>query len=656
MSEQAPRYLKSVVVPVARPDTAPHMLQLAISLIDPDDDNCKVYALTVSIEEEETSERLEYLTPIVNAFNSQGHHVELVTQIASSITRGILDGAREHGAEALVIGVHRPDRGQVKLGSVVENIIEAAPCNVLVYRPAASVKFDHVFVPIDNNANNPAALRTGILLAKTHAVPFSPLYIQRDYSYRADREQQVRAALDILDPELVKKDIIPGRDPAERILQMVDDNDMLVLAFSQKANLDRQLAGDVPSTLLNRAPGPVLIASQIFQERGTVMGTVQRTLQRWNPALTQVERNEIVWQARKAAMPGIDYSMLILMSAALASIGLMLNSVAVIIGAMLVAPLMSPLGALATGLATGQLDITRRAVTTLVQGVLLALIISFVMGAVLPLEAPTPEMLARGQPTMLDAAVALVSGLVAAFALARKEIPAALAGVAIAAALMPPVCTIGLGLAFRHPGLAGGATLLFLANILFIVVAQNAIFLWMGMRPGRRQQTRRNVGVWWALIVGLLAIVVALIVALGQRANIALDIKEFLSERLPNTQFVDIDTADLGDNALDVVFTVRAEEAISAQQVGALEEEVSATFKRNISLEVVTLLAISPRTPFEQAVQNYLRDDMGLERVESLTITEGNATFFVEATVRVLQPITPEQIQAAEMALSEPSP
>ncbi|MDQ7025451.1 MAG: DUF389 domain-containing protein [Anaerolineae bacterium] len=652
MSEQTPRYLQKVVVPISNPATVPHMLQLASSLIDPDDDDSRVYALTVSIEGESTSERLSHIEPIVNAFISQGHRIELVTQIASSITRGILDGAREHGAEALILGVHKPDKGQVKLGSLVENIIEAAPCNVLVYRPAESVKFDCVAVPIDNNRSNQAALRTACLLAKSNEAIFSPLYIQRDYTYRKDKEQAIRATLDILDPHLIKKDIIHGRDPAAQILRQVDDNDLLVLGFSQKSNLDSQLEGDLTSKLLNDAPGPVLIASQIFQERGTVVGTLQRTLQHWNPAMTQVERNELVWQARKAARAGIDYSMLILLSAALASIGLMLNSVAVIIGAMLVAPLMSPLGALATGLATGQLDITRRAVVTLLQGVLLALIISFVMGSVLPLDTPTSEMLARGNPSMLDAAVALVSGLVAAFAIARKEIPVALAGVAIAAALMPPVCTIGLGLALGNPSLAGGATLLFLANILFIVVAQNVIFLWIGMRPGRRQVTRRGVTVWWTLILGLLVIVLSLIIALSQRAGIEQDVRDYLLTQLPLAQFVDIETDDLADNGLDVTLTVRAQEAISAQRVGELEDDISLAFRRPIDLEIVTLLAVSPRDNLEQVMLDYLRDTMQVARVDSLTITEGNATFFVEATVRSEQEITPQEIQQAEEALS----
>jgi len=491
------QFFKRILVPIARPDTAAQMLELATALIDPE--NGKVIALTVGINDEgtETSQRMEEIQPIVEQFE----HVELVTQIASSITRGILDGAREQRAEALIMGVHRSDRREVQLGTVVENIIQAAPCNVLIYRTGESNNFERVIVPLDNNSMAGMALHLGTLLATARDTGISTPIIQRDYTSTREKEEFFRETLAVMNEDKIgKREFVQGRTPGETLLNTLTGRDMLVLGFSQKANLDLEFGRDISDTLLRRAAGPVLLYSQILKERDTVTGFTQRLLQRFNPALTQVERNELVWAARKSAMSSIDFNWLIMMSAGLASLGLMLNSVAVIIGAMLVAPLMSPLGALAIGLAVGDLSMSRRAALTLLQGVALALLISITMGLLLPISSPTSEMLSRGTPSLLDAAVALVSGLVAAFALARKEIPVALAGVAIAAALMPPVCTIGLGIAFGNTRLASGATLLFVTNITFIVASQNVIFLWMGMLPGRRQETRRGVLIWWVLI------------------------------------------------------------------------------------------------------------------------------------------------------------
>ena len=250
----------------------------------------------------------------------------------------------------------------------------------------------------------------------------------------------------------------------------------------------------------------------------------------FNPQLTLVEQNELIWSAEKNGSSNLDYIVMIVLSAALATLGLLTNSVAVIIGAMLVAPLMSPISSLSTGMATGILHITRRASVTLFTGVTLALLISLVMGAALPIDTPTDEMLARGSPNLLDAAIALVSGWVAAYATARKGIPAALAGVAIAAALMPPISTIGLGIALRDIDLAFGANLLFLANIAFIIAAQYSTFLWMGMRPteDRAGVTLNRSRAWWIVLFLVTLSVLVAFVRLGSQAIDEAHIRERL--------------------------------------------------------------------------------------------------------------------------------
>lgn len=650
---QHPDYFKTVIVPISKPDTAMPMLQLAASLIDPEDG--KVIALTVGLADagEMTSERLESLQLILDQID-EVPHIEHVTQIASSITRGILDGAREQGAEALIIGVQTSSENEVNLGNVVENIISAAPCNVLIYRTGDAPEFERVIVPLDDNRMTPMALYVGTMIAKTHKISISTPIIQRDYTSTREKEERFRDLLDTLDEDQVgKREFIMGRTPGGRLLQQIGSEDLLILGFSQKANLELEFGRDVSDILLRRASGPVLLYSQIFEDRDTVVGTVQRYLQRFNPALTQVERNELIWGARKAALPGIDYSMLILLAAGLASLGLMANSTAVIIGAMLVAPLMSPLGALAIGMAAGELNITRRAVFTLIQGVFLALLISIVMGWLLGINVPTPEMAARGNPTLLDAGVALVSGLVAAFALARKEIPVALAGVAIAAALMPPVCTIGLGIAMNNLRLAGGASLLFLANITFIVMAQNAIFLWMGMRPGRRQETQRGVVAWWVAIIGLIVVVVALILRLGQVASEEISIEKYLLGQMTSTEFVAIDEREREDGSLSVLFTVRSPDEITPQDVSELGTNLEEHLGQIVQLDVVNLRVIEPFSDTENIVINSLETQFPDTRITEIALSQEENILLIDVTLRTENIITGDNVQQAETRLSE---
>ena len=165
-------------------------------------------------------------------------------------------------------------------------------------------------------------------------------------------------------------------------------------------------------------------------------GTLRRAGSWLTPTLTEFEKEEIEHSSEEAASVTLDYMVLIAVAAVLATLGLLLNSNAVIIGAMLVAPLMSPLIAFATGMTIGKLLLFRRAAVTLVVGVLGALLISWLIGVLSPTSIITSEMSSRGNPTLLDMGVALASGFIGAYATARKHIPSALAGVAIAAALM----------------------------------------------------------------------------------------------------------------------------------------------------------------------------------------------------------------------------
>ena len=137
--------------------------------------------------------------------------------------------------------------------------------------------------------------------------------------------------------------------------------------------------------------------------------------------------------------------MLIILASTIAYYGLLQSSAAVIIGAMLVAPLMSPMIAMAHAIVMGNLTMLRRAFLSTLAGVGVAIGIAALFTLLLPSIPPSREILSRTAPTLLDLCVALASGAAAAYALARKEVAAALPGVAIAAALVPPLCVVGYG-------------------------------------------------------------------------------------------------------------------------------------------------------------------------------------------------------------------
>ena len=156
----------------------------------------------------------------------------------------------------------------------------------------------------------------------------------------------------------------------------------------------------------------------------------------------------------------------------IASVGLNVNSIPVIIGAMLVSPLMGPILGFGLGLGTNDMPLLRHSLKNLAVMVSISLVASTLYFAISPLRMGNPsELLARTQPTIYDVLIAFFGGGAGIIETARRERGTVIAGVAIATALMPPLCTIGYGLALFQWHYALGAFYLFCINCIFIALA-----------------------------------------------------------------------------------------------------------------------------------------------------------------------------------------
>ncbi len=154
-----------------------------------------------------------------------------------------------------------------------------------------------------------------------------------------------------------------------------------------------------------------------------------------------------------------------------ASVGLNVNSTAVIIGAMLISPLMGPIMGAGLGVAVYDFDLVKRSLTNLGIATLISLLVSALYFSLTPLQQTQSELLARTSPTIWDVLIALFGGLAGIVGITRKEKSNVIPGVAIATALMPPVCTAGFGIATGQWRFAGGALYLYAINCVFISLA-----------------------------------------------------------------------------------------------------------------------------------------------------------------------------------------
>ncbi len=245
--------------------------------------------------------------------------------------------------------------------------------------------------------------------------------------------------------------------------------------------------------------------------------------QRSRPTMTQEERAAVVDdlfvdQSARAAYLWRFFVLLIL-STLIATLGLVADSVAVIIGAMLLAPLMTPILAVAAALVIADARELVRSVAILVSGVAAAVATAGVATWVglndLTVVSELPaEIIGRTEPSLLDLGVAIAAGLAAGYVLTHRRVLSSLPGVAIAVALVPPLATVGITLELGQQDAARGALLLFATNLVAIVLSAIVMMRWAGFAPpelGVRGARSTQIGIAVSLVL-LAAIAIPLTV------------------------------------------------------------------------------------------------------------------------------------------------
>ncbi|MEQ9242761.1 TIGR00341 family protein [Roseovarius indicus] len=220
-------------------------------------------------------------------------------------------------------------------------------------------------------------------------------------------------------------------------------------------------------------------------------------------------REEIYNNVWKQAQTDRNYLVFVVLSTVVAAFGMIADNVAVVVGAMVIAPLLGPNLALAVGVALGDGKLMGRAITTNAAGIAVALALSLLIGAVWPVDAASKELMSRTQVGFDGMAIALASGAAAALSLVTG-LSSALVGVMVAVALLPPTAAIGLFLGAGHPEFALGAALLLCVNVACVNLAAQVVMLSRGITPRtwfEKKQARRssliNGGIWLGLLIAL---------------------------------------------------------------------------------------------------------------------------------------------------------
>lgn len=370
-----------------------------------------------------------------------------------------------------------------------------------------------ILLPTSGGPHTVAALR--YLTALPDEIEIDALYVARaDQGAHEEALGYTRLdnMLELADAtERVNGKVVSAGSPISGIVSAASDGyDLVVIGATQESSLDRALFGDIVSAVVRESKVPVMVVRRPKNATQDFLGRIDFVIRQFIPSLPRENRRDVYVKLRENATPDFDYTVLITLSAAIAALGLILNSPAVVIGAMLVAPLMSPIVASGMALILGDARFLRFAFGSAMRGAIISIMVGVIVG-LLPGDNMTAEVLARTQPSLVDMGVALFSGLAGAFALTYWEAAGALPGVAIAAALVPPLASVGISFAEGDWRKGFGALLLFATNYITIALAGAFVFGVFGFRPNPTAKSNRQVRLTSGRIAILAFVIVGLI-------------------------------------------------------------------------------------------------------------------------------------------------
>lgn len=277
------------------------------------------------------------------------------------------------------------------------------------------------------------------------------------------------------------------------------------------------------------------------------------------------------------------YLTLMVLATLLALIGLFANSAPVIIGAMILAPLMSPIISFSMGALRQDEQLILDSGRSLFLGVGLALACATVMTWLIPLWSINEQIAARLSPTLLDLGVAIISGIAGAYAHSRAEVAKSLAGVAIAVALVPPLAVAGIGIGWFDWAVFWGAFLLFLTNLAGIVLAAALTFMVLGFSPFKL--ARRGL---------IIALVLVVLVSIPLASSFVRMVNEHgLTSRLEGQVFASVTLKEVSVKPGDVLLVsarLLASEPIDLAELDLIKQAIEDDLQQEIRLEATLVL------------------------------------------------------------------
>ncbi len=323
----------------------------------------------------------------------------------------------------------------------------------------------------------------------------------------------------------------------------------------------------------------------------------------FDPAYLPAFEDKLFLEGPQTARRLTNYFALLLFATVIATYGILSNSTATVIGAMLVAPLMGPMMATTAAVVMGSLPRTLRALAIAAAGIVCVIVFSYLLSWVVPdvtiSFTSNGEITSRIHPGLYALLTALGAGAAGAFISSRADLAEALGGVAIAIALVPPLCVVGISLKLGQMDAARGASLLFLTNFLAILLAGGVVLLVLGLGQSvvTHAQGRFRRRAFLLIVVGLLLVAIPLSLTAYQNvmsakgnAKATVEVQKWLAD----TSYR-IDTVNANDGVVEV--TVEGNGPLKPAQQLANQLAVALDHPVIVELRVLPVLKVKSSDP-----------------------------------------------------------
>lgn len=519
-------------------------------------------------------------------------------------------------AKLLIVGRHESLKGKKHITDI---LFEKAHCSTMIIRLGNNdyKRCKKLLIPCSGGPHAREALKLTAKLCDAQGTVINPLIVEPNTSELMKEvgihtlENFIASCGLKVSNSIAPKSIVAD-DVTKGISEVAEDGyDLVIMGATEGGNLRKKLFGNFSEKVFNSSPE---LSVAIYRARKSKFKILRDKLEYWcNLTVPQMEREDRVKLYENLYVNStwnFDFISLICLSTAIAALGLISDSTAVVIGAMLVAPLMVPILGAGLAIIQGNMPLVLNSVKSIVLGFLCALGIGLLVGLLAPYDELTNEIIARGKPRLADLFIAFFSGVAAAHCMSRPKLSAALPGVAIAAALVPPIASSGIALSHGDTQNATGAAILFFTNVVCIVLGSSITFFAAGIRYNKNRANNRWVQQSYiGLIVALSLLIVPLSSTLVSKITTKIQPKKkpvyanaesislpVLSKHGVITVSKPVIKEDKEENLLTLTFDITVSRIPDVSAVQELENFLTEKYERKVKVRLIPALVIESET------------------------------------------------------------